>query len=41
MSMFFEGPLIVGGVIIGVAAAILIASAVAKIMVWIDEKGDA
>ncbi len=41
MNVFFKGPLIVGGVIIGVVAAILIASAVAKIMVWIDEKGDA
>ena len=41
MSTFFKGSLIVGGVIIGVAVAILIASAVAKIMIWIDERDDA
>ncbi len=41
MSTFFESLIILSGTVIGVAAAILIASAVAKIMVWIDERDDA
>lgn len=38
MSEFFEGLLVIGGVVVGAAAAMPVAFAVARVMVWIGEK---